>query len=55
MNYENLMGRVFQQSDSGKLTSSLVKEVGDLFALQELIESAKQYSYGGNFKQVENN
>jgi hypothetical protein len=46
MNYENLMGRVFQQSDSGKLTSSLVKEVGDLFALQELIESAKQYSYG---------
>lgn len=31
---------------SQKLTSSLVKEVGGLFTLQELIQSAKQYSYG---------
>jgi len=29
-----------------KLTSSLVKEVGGLFVLQELVEFAKKYSYG---------
>jgi hypothetical protein len=29
-----------------KLSASLVKEVGGLFVLQELDESAKQYSYG---------
>ena len=31
---------------SGKLTASLVKEVGGLFALQDLIQSAKKYSCG---------
>ena len=36
----------FIAGHSGKLTASLVKEVGGLFALQELIQSAKQYSYG---------
>ncbi|OHE22091.1 MAG: hypothetical protein A2X92_02545 [Syntrophus sp. GWC2_56_31] len=36
----------FIAGHSQKLTSSLVKEVGGLFALQELIQSAKQYSYG---------
>ena len=36
----------FIAGHSGKLTSSLVKEVGGLFTLQELIQAAKQYSYG---------
>ena len=30
-----------------RLTVSLVKEVGGLFALQELVKSAKEYSRGG--------
>jgi hypothetical protein len=36
----------FIAGHSGKLTSSLVKEVGGLFTLQELVQSAKQYSDG---------
>jgi len=31
---------------SQKLTSSLVKKVGGLFALQDLVQSAKKYSQG---------
>jgi hypothetical protein len=36
----------FIAGHSGKLTSSLIKEVGGLFALQEFVQSAKKYSYG---------
>ena len=36
----------FIADHSQKLTSHLVKEVGGLFALQELIQSANQYSDG---------
>jgi hypothetical protein len=36
----------FITGHSGKLTSSLVKEVGGLFALQDLVQSAKKYSCG---------
>jgi len=38
----------FIAGHSGKLTSSLVKEVGGLFVLQELVQSAKKYSYREN-------
>lgn len=37
----------FIAGHSQKLTSSLVKEVGGLFALQDLVQSAKEYSRGG--------
>jgi hypothetical protein len=36
----------FIAGHSGKLTASLVKEVGGLFTLQELVQSAKKFSYG---------
>jgi hypothetical protein len=36
----------FIAGHSQKLTSSLVKEVGGLFVLQELIQAAKKYSQG---------
>jgi hypothetical protein len=36
----------FIAGHSQKLTVSLVKEVGGLFALQELVQSAKKYSTG---------
>jgi hypothetical protein len=36
----------FIAGHSQKLTASLVKEFGGLFALQEFIQSAKEYSYG---------
>lgn len=36
----------FIAGHSQKLISSLVKELGGLSALQELVQSAKQYSYG---------
>lgn len=36
----------FIAGHSQKLSASLVKEVGGLFVLQELVESAKKYSYG---------
>jgi hypothetical protein len=36
----------FIAGHSQKLTSHLVKEVGGLFTLQELVQSAKKYSHG---------
>ncbi|MEW6334202.1 MAG: hypothetical protein AB1558_08020 [Thermodesulfobacteriota bacterium] len=36
----------FIAGHSQKLTAHLVKEVGGLFVLQELIRSAKQYAHG---------
>lgn len=36
----------FVAGHSQKLMASLVNEVGGLFALQELVQSAKNYSYG---------
>jgi hypothetical protein len=36
----------FIAGHSQKLTASLVKEVGGLFALQKLVQSAKKYSCG---------
>jgi len=36
----------FIAGHSQKLTASLVKEVGGLFALQDLVQSAKKCSYG---------
>jgi len=38
--------RDFVTGHSQRLSASLVKEVGGLFALQELVESAKKYAYG---------
>jgi hypothetical protein len=36
----------FIAGHSQKLTASLVKEFGGLFALQDLIQAAKKYSHG---------
>lgn len=36
----------FIAGHSGKLTANVIKEAGGLFALQELVQSAKKYSYG---------
>ncbi|MCG6536418.1 MAG: hypothetical protein L7F78_17355 [Syntrophales bacterium LBB04] len=36
----------FVAGHSQVLTASLVKEAGGLFALQELIQAAKKFSYG---------
>jgi len=43
---ESVRGGNFIAGHSHKLTSHLVKEVGGLFALQELVQSAKKYSHG---------
>lgn len=37
----------FIAGHSQKLTSRLFKQVGGLFAMQELIQSAKKFAYGG--------
>jgi hypothetical protein len=36
----------FIAGHSQKLAASLIREVGGLFALQGLVQSAKKYSYG---------
>ena len=43
---ETVNGGNFIAGHSQKLTASLVKEVGGLFALQELVQAAKKYAHG---------
>lgn len=43
---EKVSSSNFSPGHSQRLTASLVKEVGGLFALPELVQSAKKYSCG---------
>jgi hypothetical protein len=43
---ETARGGDFIAGHSQKLTASLVKEVGGLFALQKLVQSTKKYACG---------
>jgi hypothetical protein len=43
---ETASGGNFIAGHSQKLTASLVKEVGGLFALQKLVQSAQKYACG---------